>query len=367
MDFPRIGLLAYASKTGLGYQTLEFARHVQCEKILISDLSRLNGMPVDLSWYDSLCENVRVCDGIPQDDENDWVADGVDVLFVCETPLHWGMFEQARKKNVKIILQYNYEFLSYIKRFDLPFPNVLASPSYWMIDEVKKLNIAPVHYLPVPVCADDFKFRVFDQLDTIFHVTGRPAANDRNGTSLFLKMAESLGTRYKYKIYAQTPKEQATKEVWETVRKEIRRAKRTLGDCLEVVMDVADYRDLYSCGELMVLPRRYGGLCLPLWEALASGVPVIMPDISPNNRVLPSEWLVHAPQNGSIRTHSDIPMYEADVDGLCAAVERVEASLSAQNQKARELAIDMSWSKQRQNYLSLFSSVCEASFCTQKY
>lgn len=37
----------------------------------------------------------------------------------------------------------------------------------------------------------------------------------------------------------------------------------------------------------MILPRKYAGLCLPMNEALMSGLPVIMTDIEPNNVILP--------------------------------------------------------------------------------
>ena len=36
---------------------------------------------------------------------------------------------------------------------------------------------------------------------------------------------------------------------------------------------------------MLVLPRKYGGLCLPALEAAASGLAVLMPDISPNHEL----------------------------------------------------------------------------------
>ena len=41
----------------------------------------------------------------------------------------------------------------------------------------------------------------------------------------------------------------------------------------------------------MIMPRRYGGLCLPLAEAMTSGLPVFRSSVSPNNE-LPADWLI---------------------------------------------------------------------------
>jgi hypothetical protein len=41
----------------------------------------------------------------------DWLSDDVDLIFVCETPLNYCLFEKAEAKGVPVVLQYNYEFL----------------------------------------------------------------------------------------------------------------------------------------------------------------------------------------------------------------------------------------------------------------
>jgi glycosyltransferase involved in cell wall biosynthesis len=46
---------------------------------------------------------------------------------------------------------------------------------------------------------------------------------------------------------------------------------------LKIVVGNSENRqDLYSGYDAMVLPRRYAGLCLPMNEALISGLPVFM-------------------------------------------------------------------------------------------
>jgi imidazoleglycerol phosphate dehydratase HisB len=71
----------------------------------------------------------------------------------------------------------------------------------------------------------------------------------------------------------------------------------------------------------MVLPRRYAGLCLPMNEALMSALPVFMTDVSPNNFVLPSEWLVKSNSIGTIRTKIRLELFEADLKALAKTID----------------------------------------------
>jgi len=74
--------------------------------------------------------------------------------------------------------------------------------------------------------------------------------------------------------------------------------------------------DLYKDFDALILPRKYGGLCLPVNEALMSGLPVIMTDISPNNKLLPKEWLVKSRKTGEFMTRTMIDIYSSDIKEL---------------------------------------------------
>jgi len=354
----KIGLLAYSSNTGLGYQTLDFARNIKCSKILISDLSMLNHMPVHHDRFTDLCDDIKIADGMPSNEDMQWLSDDVDLVFVCETPLNWELFNIARAKGVKTVMQYNYEFLNYFRYPDLPKVDVLASPSYWAIKEVEDAGFASVKYLPVPINIEKIPMNNTVELETIIHIMGRPAMYDRNGTELFLKAIKEIGTAYNYKIYIQTPKEPASIQVLEDLKPLLNEVQGILGSNLEVVFDIEDNTAMYREGDLMILPRKYGGLCLPLWEALSAGMPVMMPDISPNNKVLPKEWLISAIRSGTLKTHSEIPMYLSSVSDIVNKVDEIAKDYPSQSKKARKLAEDMSWNSQKQNYIDLFESIC---------
>lgn len=71
----------------------------------------------------------------------------------------------------------------------------------------------------------------------------------------------------------------------------------------------------------MILPRKYGGLCLPMNEALLSAIPVIMTDTSPNNDILPANWLVECFQQGGVRFKGEVELYETNPEKLAELVD----------------------------------------------
>jgi glycosyltransferase involved in cell wall biosynthesis len=78
---------------------------------------------------------------------------------------------------------------------------------------------------------------------------------------------------------------------------------------------------MYKGFDAMVLPRRYAGLCLPMNEALMSGIPVFMTDISPNNAILPSEWLAESTVIDRFRTKSLVDVYDVNPKKLAKIID----------------------------------------------
>jgi len=351
----RVGLLAYSTDTGLGHQTLEFYRHMKPHKTLVCDLRRFNGMDTHHERY----PDAQVVRGIPDCNAMDWLTDDVDAVFVAETPLNFCLFEKAKQKGVVAIQQYNFEFLDFFRHPDWEAPGILAAPTLWNIDKVRELNKAPVVEWPVPVNRELIPFRKIEQCRTFVHVVGRPAVHDRNGTIAFLQAARKIGGRFNYKVFVQNPIDARAIEYFEPVRRELERAQGDLG--IEVIYDTKDYKDIYSSGDVLVMPRKYGGLCLPMQEALSAGMPVVMTDISPNNDRLPKEWLVKADYRGQFFAHVDIDYYEADVNYLTFAMLQFGESefMKKANIMANEIAEGLSWEKLKVVYENLIEQVCQ--------
>lgn len=347
----RIGLIAYASKTGLGYQTHEIYKNIKPNKVLLIDLSRFNNIEIHPEWY----ENYSICKGYPKREHIEWLTDNVDLVFYAETPLNYELHNIARRKRVLTIQQYNYEFLDYFRNEDLPKPSVLASPSLWGIDHVKSRNWAHTELLRFPVDRVRYEFKRIKECKTIGHIIGRPAVYDRNGTNQFLDLVQRMKGQFNFKIFYQMPKEQKTLEAFAPLEKRMKRMRRYL----EIITDVEDNRDMYRNIDLLVLPRRFGGLCLPMQESLSHGVPVIMTNVLPNYDLLPKNWLANArfTQHFDLRPNK-IELYTADVDNLISIVDKFRDNkyMQEQNEVANRIAQDISWDRQKNIYLDKFNN-----------
>lgn len=333
----RLGLIAYATTTGLGYQTKSFYDNLNPTKTLLVDLSKYNKMPINHTWY----PNARYCAGFPKSEDIEWLTTDIDVIIECETPLNYDLHKIAAEKQVKVLQLYNREFLDYFRNPQWAAPSLLASPTSWCIEEVRNLGVAPTEILRQPIDLSTIPYREITHLETFVHIIGRPTVHDRNGTIAFLEAANFLGNRFKYKIFMQEPEDERAIEFFQPVREVLNR----FDGLAEIILNVEDNKTMYESGDVLVLPRRYGGLCLPMLEALASGMPVVMPDISPNRDILPKEWLCEASYGFTYRAHTNWEIYDVNVSSLANTMRRFEqdSEIVWANRKALNLAKSQSW------------------------
>lgn len=321
-------------------------------KVLAVDLSFSNRMEVDHSRF----PGCRVARGYPTDADMDWLAEGVDLVFLCENPLNYHLYQACRERGVHVVSQYNYEFLDYFLHPDWLKPSVLAAPTEWGIDRVRNLGVAPVVRLPVPVDRGLHPFREIDHLETFVHVIGRPTAQDRNGTMAFLSAARSIGPRFKYKVFYQSPGDERAQEYFFPVAEALLECQ----DIVEIVADVPDHTELFVSGEVLVLPRKYGGLCLPVNEALSSGMPVVMTGVSPNVGWLNPDWLCRASRAGTFEGRDWVEVFEPDVDSLVEVMLRFsdDEFMVAANREADRVAESISWDVLGPVYVDCLERVC---------
>lgn len=246
----RLGIMVQPHRTGLGVQQWEFARHMAPSKVLITDLSKLHAansrnekVVTNTDWFNGY-DRLTV-DGIPNEAACRWLLEGIDVLFVVETPLNWDIFKWAREMGVKTVLQQNPEFLEYFMR-PVPKPDLFLSPTKWMSKQVERVGV-PTIYLPVPIATDRINRREITKANHFIHISGHKAYMDRNGT-----------------------------EIVKGARGHLRMSNITIYD--QSMREVPDYWDLFARGDILILPRRYGGLSLQYQEATAAGMPVIITD-----------------------------------------------------------------------------------------
>ena len=306
----RLGIIARSDNTGLGNQTKELVDMLNPDKILLIDSSFFNNNKQHPEWYDNY-NVIKTLRGMPSTKEVISFLENIDVVISCETFYHIDLISLARQKGIKTILQYNYELFGNMSNPEWLLPDVLLAPSPWNIEIVKERfgSKTKIVHLPPPTNTSLFNSVRENNLskthNRILHVTGKKAAKDRNGTDTVIEMLKYSKADYELVITTQNPLEFNVKDKKLNI----------------VKSNVQNRSDLYNGFDAMVLPRRYAGLCLPMNEALISGIPVFMTNISPNNEILPQEWLVDSTKIGKFNTKTMVNIYEAYPDKLAKLID----------------------------------------------
>lgn len=348
----RIGLIARADNSGLGIQCLEFARHLRPVKTLVIDVGHLHNNTTDCNKATHLNRYSAATISKGWEPSEQLLArwlEGLDVVYSAETFYSNEFPELAQLMGVRTVLHYNHEFLAHLDNPHLPEPDVFAAPSMWRYEEVPFTN---KEFLPVPIALDRFGDRTLvgypRQGDAarcpnkgprnFLHIVGRPAIFDRNGTPDVLAALPHVKSQIRLTLKCQD------RDYLHTLMRA-----HGIPSNVELVCDSSDtenYWDNYRTGDVMVLPRRYGGLCLPANEALGSGMPVVMTDIDPNNTWLPAEWLVPASKTAEFHAANRVEVFRADPIALAQKIDQFATDddfyLAAQK-RASELATEYSW------------------------
>jgi glycosyltransferase involved in cell wall biosynthesis len=215
---------------------------------------------------------------------------------------------------------------------EVPPVDAVWVPTSWRIDHLPEST----RLVPMPVALDRLARQPEPKGDVlrVLHVAGHRAAADRNGTQLVLKSAVRMRQRVHLTIAGQDRRLPSYS---------VRRGGPVSLDTRPG--GIADYWRLYEHQDVLLMPRRYGGLCLPVQEGLAAGLVPIMPDVSPN-----MDWPivpVPASMNGSIATQGGVlRMAKAKPADLAAAVDRLAADpfrFDRLRGTAGQWAADHSW------------------------
>lgn len=311
----RVGLIARGDDRGLGHMTWEFARHLNPAKVLGVAVT---GSPWPNRWdrYDAdrltvvgwrpsqafASQGGSIADG---DAEVRAWLDGLDVVYSAETFYDWRIVEWARQAGVATVLHAMPELLP-----ELPpahHPTLVWAPTSWRADRFRCDRIVPV---PVNVDVDRGPYTPDERGRLrILHVHGTGAASDRNGTDALL-----AALRY------------VTADVLVTIRTQVNMAGLLprLPSNVELVVRGGGerYWTIYDDAELLVMPRRYGGLCLPVQEAAAAGLGVLLTDLVPNHDY-PGVHLIPVHQRSTtFATPAGlIDVAEPDVEALAALID----------------------------------------------
>lgn len=341
----RLGLIAYQNNRGLGTQTWEYYNHLKPYRTMVIDNETSRGFEQYPERYPDAWKTIG---GLPSHEDCDQFVNELDVILMAENAPTYYLLDAARIRGVKTVTVPNFEFYGYIRNPSYPRPDLFMCPSMWHFDEVHD----PKKFVPVPIVP---RLTVKPTVAKSFlHIAGKRAAHDRNGTGDLFRAMKFIKSDIKITI-----KCQHTGFIEELMEQ----ARITIPANVEVVIDISDtrnYWDNYIGYDAMIMPRRYGGLCLPVNEALGAGMPVIMPDISPNNTWLPKEWLVSATKQQDFLAHNEVEVFETHTGELARLIDRMATEPDFYERAIEEAAIlatQNSWEKLLPTYIDTLQSV----------
>lgn len=342
----RIGLLFRADTRGLSTQTQETLRHLPIDKTLGIEMGDFS--PYEERWS-RYPEMPRVSyDGHhlrPWETVESFLAD-LDVVLTFETFYDDDLVTRARERGVKTACVANWEFFRWEMDPWLPRPDLFIAPSTWHLSSWPENTV----HVPFPVARDRLPFELRTKAETFLHVAGHPATGDRNGTQLLRQALRHVRSEISLIIRAQGPARTAERAVPRNVHLEVIRE------------DIDDYWELYERGDVLLAPRRYGGLSLPMNEALARGMPVVSLDVEPQRSFLPAASLVSPHRERPLKCQAGfVERWTATAQGIASKIEelaRDDALVEDLSRKADAHADSISWEALAPRFLSVLSELC---------
>jgi len=187
------------------------------------------------------------------------------------------------------------------------------------------------------------------------HVAGRPAIHDRNGTADVLRALPHVRSKITVTIRCLLPG---------YVDALVRVMKLRIPPHVELVIaedDVDDYWELYAGQDILVMPRRFGGMSLPIQEAMAAGMPVILGahDVYAQAHGRRG-WVVPSRKTDRFMAKTWIDVYGVNERDLAAKIDEfaTDATLFVDGQAAaRDWAHRHSWDSLKPRYVELLEGV----------
>lgn len=339
--------------SGLSIQTQAFRRNMCPDKVLTVDLSRFGmhitpGMAEDGYSPDPWVWQCPGYENFTQESDPvvDQFLDDLDVVFSAETFYSYYLISEARRRGIRTVLQPNYEFLEWLVQPTLPEPDCFALPTTWHEDDIRAaLPGREIVNLPVPVEMDLLPHRQRTELRTILHTAGTVPGDDRNGTQALIDAMRLVKSPVELHIRSQRPLASFGVE--------------SLPKNTQVVVKPVDnYVDLYDGDEdLFVFPRRFGGLCLPMQEAMGCGMAVLSTDIPPyGGTVTGVLGLIDAPVSHQLRTRAILDVHSPDVVHMAGLIDGMFSKVMAEaSANSLRWAAAHSWDVLKSRYMEVLA------------
>lgn len=312
----------------MGALSWEFARHLKPNKVLLVENGVFQTFPERYADFEVTKVDTRI--------DYNWL-DGLDVLFSIETFYSWDIVKEARARGIKTILMTMVE----MSLDPMPYiPDVLLCPSKLDYDAFKDFGTKVV-YLPVPLAEDRLIWKERKEVKTLIHSGSHSGMKGRKGTQLLIDAVKLCKSDFKLIIYT-----------WKDFKADDPR--------IEVKqVNFKNYWQLWREGDVLVYPQGANGICLPIIEAMASGLGVITTDIYPFNEYMPKELLFKPSGFRKVRMGARLREVEdpiLDAQTLADKIDEIvdKNDLQEVSRYGKMYGQEYSWKKLLPDYLKVF-------------
>ncbi len=295
----RVGVVSPLTNRGIGIQSYEAARNLNASVLFVETKDPSAPSHPERAPF---ATKVRWAQGLDPKPVRNWLRN-VDVVYAAETFYDPRFCKWAKANDTVTVLHANPEFWT-----NGTDPDLLWTATPWRRD----VMLPRTEVVPFPVALDRFTnepiFRRYDDRCRWVHVAGKRALADRNGTEALMAALPLLREPALVTIYVQHGEHPALPVTPPHV-----------SVCVSPSVP-ANYWDLYNGQDALVMPRRYGGLCLPVQEAMAAGLAVVMSDVPPNG-VWPGPRVPAEFDRKVTMPCGRVPTYSTDPAALAAAMD----------------------------------------------
>lgn len=331
----KLGLIARCdTRGGLAIQTAEAYAHLHPDRVLVVHADHESRGLCDRARYPG--DDVTWLPAGPSPDDAAEFMDGLDVVFSCECLYLPEWVAIAKHLDVDVVVQANPEMYD---AAELAGARVVL-PTPWESHRVPHEAI-----LPVPVALERFPFRQRTEARVFYHPTSE-AIQDRNGTSIVLAALQYVTADVVVQIRGQLSR-------GELARKRTRRIPDNV-KLIELPWSNGPYWEAYPPdADVLILPRRYGGLCLPMQEAAALGMPLLTTDLVPQREYPHAVFVDAMPSLQESMKIGPVMVHKADPRALAHKIDlmaRGPEFIVEYSTAAREWAEARSWSALEATY-----------------
>jgi hypothetical protein len=344
----KLGCLVRAELRGLGIQTRAVADALDADRVLY-----VEPRPASWSQHPNLFAHHRVTHvpwwrgWLDERTVRGWL-EGLDVVYTAETGYDPRLPDWCDAAGVGLVRHANPEQLA-------PDEVAAGGSTVWWSATPWRLERMPAgtRVVPMPVDLPPEFDPGFDEPRgpvRFVHSMGHYAEGDRAGTEVAAGAVRRLSGPARVDVFCQDRRLSAVFKASDGVDLRV----RTRG--------VEDRWDQFRGQDVLVLPRRYGGLSLPTLEALAAGLVVVMPACQPNEvwpgpKVDVVGWRKVRMRCGRVSVADPDPGHLASImNGLCRHPDR----LAKWKAESRAWAQANTWEALRPLWLDELGRACRS-------